>query len=232
MYSWHEILETPADDQTIWRYMSVTKYIDLLHRRKLFLSRVDKYRSDDPYEGEWTSSRKKYIFPQGENNDVIDMFKKQYFVSCWMLSEYESVAMWKIYCSENDGIVIKSKIGKLKSALDFDQEQQIHIGKVQYIDDHYKHVDTQIDTSYWGGLGEVCKKRKFFAYEEEVRVIEDNSSNKLEFSYANLELNFIEEVRLAPRTSHFFIEPIKLLSEKFGLSPDLIKKSSIYDMTK
>jgi hypothetical protein len=228
MYKWHNMLSTPPDDKTIWRYMSVTKYIDLLHRKKLFLNRIDKYQTDDPYEGKWTKGWKDSVFP-GVDNDFFNIFEKQYFVSCWRLGEYESVAMWKIYCSEIDGVVIKSTIGKLKSALDIDQEQQIHIGKVQYIEDHSKYVDKEPDGGYWGGLGEICKKRKFFSYEDEVRVIEDNSAKKLEYSYANLELDFIEEVRLAPRISEIFIEPIKELSEKFGLSAELIKKSSIYD---
>jgi len=231
MYQWHEVLSTPSKSKTIWRYMSLAKYIDLLHRKKLFLSRIDRF--DDPYEGQWTNAWKEYssfhLDLDGENGLINTMFNKQYFISCWHLSEHESVAIWKIYCSESDGIAIKSTIGKIIKSLSVDQEQQIHIGVVEYIDDHSKYENKEIPTNYWGGLGEICKKRKCFSYENEVRIIEDNFSNKSEYSYANLDLQFIEEIRLAPRMSEMFIDAVKELSAKFGVSADLIKKSSIYD---
>jgi hypothetical protein len=71
--------------------MSLTKYIDLLHRKKLFLSRIDRF--DDPYEGQWTNARKEYspfrLDLDGENGLINTVFNKQYFISCWHLSEHE-----------------------------------------------------------------------------------------------------------------------------------------------
>lgn len=229
MYKWHEKVLTPSDEKTIWRYMTIAKYIDLLHRKKLFLCRVDQF--DDPYEGEWTKGWREET--QVPEELITSWFKKQYFVSCWHLAEYESVAMWKIYCSENDGVAIKTTIGKLKDSLGCDQDQQIHIGEVEYIDDHSNYVEKKRFTGYWGGLGQVCKKRKIFSYENEVRIIEDDFDNKSWFSYARfLDFQFIEEVRLAPLMSDMFMDSLKDVSEKYGLSAEFIRKSTIYDSPK
>lgn len=233
MYEWHEAVTTPPDEAIIWRYLSLTKYIDLLHRKQLYLCRLDKF--DDPWEGEWTNAYKKRSPFQndldGEDGLINNIFKRQYFISCWHLSDHESVALWKIYSSENEGVAIKSTIGKLKASLQVDQIQLLHIGKVEYIDNHSTYEEKEESKSnYWGGLSEACKKRQYFDYEKEVRIIEDNDSvPRLQNSYANLDLQFIEEIRLSPLMGSVVIDTIKAVSEKFGVNSGLIKKSTIYE---
>jgi hypothetical protein len=232
MYQWHEAVTAPTDDKIIWRYMSLTKYVDFLHRRQLYLCRIDKF--DDPWEGIWTdaytesSATPNYL---DEEKPLMNKFyKRQYIVSCWHMSDFESVAMWKIYCSEDDGVAIKSTIGSLIRSLDIDQSQKIHIGQVSYIADHSTYKKKESPTNYWGPLPEICKKRKFFEYENEVRIIQDNYSNpELESSYANLSFEFINEIRLSPRMGEMFLDTVKAVSEKFGVRTDLIKRSTIYD---
>lgn len=229
MYEWHDEINTPSDEKVIWRYLSIEKYIDLLCREKLYLCRLDKF--EDPWEGKWTEAyikRNPYARECLEGKDgLINEFKKSYFISCWHLAEHESVAMWKIYSSEHAGIAIKTTIGKLKKSLT-DENQQIHIGEVEYIDDHSSHKEHHISNIHWGGLSQACIKRRSFEYEKEVRLIECNLKSPKD-SYVDLDLQFIEEIRLSPLMKDAFVDTIKALSEKFGIDSSLIVKSNLYN---
>jgi hypothetical protein len=235
MYEWHEEVKTPADEKIIWRYLSLEKYIDLLYRKQLFLCRLDKF--NDPWEGEWTEAYKvRNIFAreclEGNEGLINNFFKTQYFISCWHLSEHESIAMWKIYSSEHAGIAIKTTIGRLKNSLT-DVNQQLHIGEVEYIDDHFNYKEKEQNKYFhhFGGLSETCIKRKSFDYEKEVRLIECNQK-KPESSYVDLNLQFIEEIRLSPLMEDAFVESIKALSEKFDIEPRCIEKSKLYNLVR
>jgi hypothetical protein len=45
--------EMPADDDTVWRYMGLDKFADLLRRRKMYFRRIDLL--DDQFEGAYTN---------------------------------------------------------------------------------------------------------------------------------------------------------------------------------
>lgn len=232
MYEWHKEVETPSDDEVIWRYLSIEKYIDLLYKKQLYLCRLDKF--EDSWEGKWTDAyikRNPYSRDCLEGDDgLINEIHRWYFICCWHLAKYESVAMWKIYSSEHAGIAIKTSIKKLKDSL-LNEEQQIHIGKVNYIEDHATHEEKESDISHlhWGGLSQTCIKRQCFEYEKEVRLIECNQNN-IEFSYIDINLKFIDEVRLSPLINNAFIDSIRDVSSKFGINPDVIKKSRLYTL--
>jgi hypothetical protein len=49
MYETHVLFDSPADSARLWRYMDLSKLIDLLHRKSLFFARADKL--GDPWEG-------------------------------------------------------------------------------------------------------------------------------------------------------------------------------------
>ncbi len=97
--------------------------------------------------------------------------KKWLYLSCWMLNNQESEAMWKIYTKWNDGFLIKTTYGKLKSL--FANEYASYIGKVRYV--NYR------DEPEWGtkDLAQVNNniirpffcKRDSLRHEEELRVI-------------------------------------------------------------
>jgi hypothetical protein len=210
-----------------WR----NKSIDLLYKRQIFLCRLDKFLKDDPWEGAWTDfciennlwNRNSL---EGEDG-LINEIKRWHFISCWHLSDHESMAMWKIYSSEQAGIAIKTSIKKFKDSL-LDEKQQIYIGKVEYIENHDVHKENYDITGDWAGLSQICLKRQCFKYEQEVRIIERDMEGKKEHSFIDIDLNFIDKVRLSPLFNDAFIESIKDISSKYGLDESLIEKSSLY----
>ena len=49
MYQPHNLFVSPQDSALLWRYMDLSKFIDILHRKSLFFARSD--RLSDPWEG-------------------------------------------------------------------------------------------------------------------------------------------------------------------------------------
>ena len=53
-------------------------------------------------------------------------------VSCWHMSTCESAAMWSLYSKTNEGIAIRSTVGRLLEQVDRNTNVYIKIGKVIY----------------------------------------------------------------------------------------------------
>ncbi|HEX3011639.1 MAG TPA: hypothetical protein VHQ70_06295, partial [Syntrophomonadaceae bacterium] len=98
-------------EETIWRYMNLAEFIDLLNRQKLYFCRIDKLKEIDPWEGgslllskenddgaQNTSlnTEKK----QTANNSITMQAPKYNFVSCWHRNPSQSMAMWQIYAEK------------------------------------------------------------------------------------------------------------------------------------
>jgi len=99
-------------------------------------------------------------------------FKQQqhcYGVNCWHLNEVESVAMWKLYTSGNDGIAIQTTVGRLKACLS-NEPRDIFIAEVQYCDYDALHTLESMEADT---LTPLITKRRSYRHECEVRVILD-----------------------------------------------------------
>jgi len=185
MYKEHKDFKTPEDDKKIWRYMDFTKFLDILDRKALFFPTA--YKFDDPFEGSYTQADidyrnaniDKFFIPETWNlipragveqrwSKICRKKKKLVAISCWSMDEDESAALWKIYCSGQEGIAIQSTIGRLKESLK--QEQRaIFIGKVNYIN-YKKQLEPQTEIDL---LRPFVYKGVSFQYEKEVRAVID-----------------------------------------------------------
>lgn len=226
MYEQDRDAETPPDGEIIWRYMSLDKYIDLIYRKELFLCRLDKFV--DPWEGTWTKQEKKTVPPWGEDDTVLQEFKKFSFINCWHMNQYESAAMWDLYSSKDAGIAIKTTIEKLKESLK-EESEDLHIGKVQY-EDNYDDVEQCIlGNSDLPTLAPVFRKRKSFEHEKEVRLVFWTTDHK-PFYYAKVDLReLFDYVYLSPTMEDWLVESIKGISKKFGIEENLFIKSDLYN---
>ncbi len=116
-YNTREITE-----KYVYRYITIEKLIDFLETGELYLTRLDKFEDNlegmEPYDITELISRTKVAAIKNPNptiwDTVIKIMKnaknylnllqkkildrqKHYFVSCWILSDVESFAMWDIY---------------------------------------------------------------------------------------------------------------------------------------
>ena len=222
---------TENPDTIVWKYLDLSKFVDLLLYQKLFMSRSDKF--EDQYEGTFSEPTFEEIKKLSANNpDFLDYYKthrKNVVVSSWHINEYESFAMWQIFTQKSEGLAIQSTVKRLQESLETENTYKQYIGEVNYID--YKKEYIPFDNSFFPFLF----KRKSFQYEREIRIITDVSShnltidNGLKIDIGISEL--IEKIYIHPKSENWYknlvIELVKRLGfdfeiEKSDLESDIL----------
>ena len=137
MYLNNPDIKLPEDPDTIiWKYLDLSKFLDLLMSRKLFMSRSDKF--EDQYEGTFSEPTFEEIRKLSiDNPDFLKFYKthrERVAISSWHINEYESFAMWQIFTQNSEGLAIQSTIGRLQESLHLENNYKQYIGEVNYID--------------------------------------------------------------------------------------------------
>lgn len=242
--------------KTLWRYMDFTKFIDLLENSTLFFPKVELF--EDKFEGIHNGlnydSMLNFMYGQKKDikdselkivdyafehfSDIINQLKNSCGISCWRLSEYESHAMWKIFLSSNEGIAIRTNIGKLKNNLQISESQNIFLGPVKYINYNSQQVPLSHVYSF------LFHKNKYFEHESEFRVIvgetqeapkkvEELSNGYKAFDLAGYDFmpfsqpglnvginyrNLIEEIIISPYAPNWFFKLVeKVARDKYEI---------------
>ncbi|MGZ8189934.1 MAG: hypothetical protein ACXWTS_01745 [Methylococcaceae bacterium] len=114
-------------DSKISRYLDLTKFLDFVQFNRLYFRQIDKYA--DVLEG--CFHKQIYELAKGitrtgsdgvlSNKGIIEQTKyrrKSSYVSCWTLSENESMGMWNVYGGQN-GLAIQTTVSVLKEELEY-----------------------------------------------------------------------------------------------------------------
>ena len=131
------------NDNLLWKYFDLHRFIYMLNEKKLFFTRLDKL--EDPFEGvhleilkndakyfnipleiksfdeDIPYSKKQQLINEKKlhdylRNQEIEKSQNKQYVNCWFKSERESMAMWNLY-SNPDSVALKVKFEKLKEEL-------------------------------------------------------------------------------------------------------------------
>lgn len=217
MYTNNPNIILPDDDTIIvWKYLDLSKFLDMLMSKRLFMSRSDKF--EDQYEGTFSEPTYEEIKKIAANNpEFLDYYKshrEKVVISSWHINEYESFAMWQIFTKNNEGLAIQSTIGRLKKALKTERKTEQHIGQVNYID--YKKEHIPFNDAFFPFLF----KRKSFQYEREVRIISDVSSDNIIINDGlkiDVDINqLIERIYIHPKSENWYKNLVIELVEKLG----------------
>ena len=208
--------------------MDLPKFINMLEEGSLYFSRLDLL--DDTFEGKY--SRKSFDtirnLKEYKDNKINTDFvihylhcnmSKVFFVNCWHINKYESIAMWDLYTSSEYGICIKSKFQNLLESID-DPEDSIRYGPVSYI-------DYETETIPMNALSPIFFKRKSYSYENELRIITDllpiaipynPSIYKSRGQHVKVDLNLlVMEIMISPKAPAWFKETVQSLIKKYKL---------------
>ncbi len=224
MYLNNPNIKLPENPDTIvWKYLDLSKFLDLLLSRKLFMSRSDKF--EDQYEGTFSEPTYEEIKKLAINNpDFLDYYKthrEKVAISSWHINEYESFAMWQIFTQNSEGLAIQSTIGRLQKALDPEKNLKQYIGQVNYID--YKKEYIPFDDMFFPFLF----KRKSFQYEREVRIISDTSDTKININDGikiNVDINqLIDKIYIHPKSENWYKNLVIQLVSKLGFNIEIEK---------
>jgi len=224
MYINNSNITLPEDNTTIvWKYLDLSKFLDLLLSQQLFMSRSDKF--EDQYEGTFSEPTfeeiKKIAANKPEFLDYYKSHREKVVISSWHINEYESFAMWQIFTKNNEGLAIQSTIGRLKKALEPENRIEQYIGNVNYID--YKKEYIPFDDTFFPFLF----KRKSFQYEREVRIITDVSSHNISVNDGlkiNIDLNqLIEKIYIHPKSENWYKKLVIELVSKLNFTIEIEK---------
>jgi len=159
----------------LWRYFDLHKFFSFLHNKEIRFTRMDEF--EDPLEGvplralityaeekdleligeeslsDFILDRTKFRKLSKDMQDRITSIKNSQqnsFVSCWFLSERESMAMWNIY-SNPDGVAIKvparnlfRHFDKYPAEFTANKVSAFYAGKVVY--QNFKNIDPEDDS--------------------------------------------------------------------------------------
>ena len=217
-------IKLPEDPDTIvWKYLDLSKFLDLLLSQKLFMSRSDKF--EDQYEGTFSEPTFEEIKKLSENNPkFLDHYKskrEKVIISSWHINEYESFAMWQIFTQNSEGLAIQSTIGRLQKAVEPEKSLKQYIGEVNYID--YKKEYIPFDDLFFPFLF----KRKSFQYEREVRIISDTSDTKININDGlkiNVDISqLIDKIYIHPKSENWYKNLVIQLVSKLGFDIEIEK---------
>ncbi|HEV2436356.1 MAG TPA: hypothetical protein VG077_10190 [Verrucomicrobiae bacterium] len=218
----------------IWRYMDLPKLIYLLDRRKLYLSRADKF--DDRHEGATPLIQKIWERQKDpKNSETFAAFRCRQrewtFISCWSHCDHESHALWRIYCGPKQGVAVCSqyfKLVKLKNP----KVEDIMVGLVDYGRNEPIPLNTLVP---------FFRKRQAFAYEQEARFVANiyrcldvhDETGKLLTPRPCLEIPldlsaFIETIRIHPEADADYINVVKSLVKRYA--PELMSRVELSEM--
>jgi hypothetical protein len=227
--------ETPEQPEKLWRYMSFARFIWMLHKKVLWLSRADLL--GDPWEIALAGDQLAYVISHHPPHDILSkkptenarerserivkLWRRVTFVNCWSSSEHESHALWKIYCRSPEGVAVQTTFAKLRDSL----PPSCSLLRVTYEVGKRKSTPTIPDLA--------SKKRPMFEYEHEVRVVRYFEENAPPLDLPGLPIRWdaetnLESVRLSPEADDSFMETVRATVEKFA--PKLLRRVEWSDM--
>lgn len=92
--------------------------------------------------------------------------RRSYFINCWHLNEYESLAMWDMYSRKDEGIAIVSSESNFIDAFS-SVHSDIYGGVVKYADYDCPYFTIDVDN----GFNSLLYKRASYDYEREYRLV-------------------------------------------------------------
>ncbi|MCH6229715.1 hypothetical protein MK786_03085 [Microbacterium sp. CFH 31415] len=164
----HESFQNrPADQESVWRYMDLARFLSLLQTSALHLARADQM--SDRWEGSYGELNRQ-LRPELYGEHFEQMFahadqRRQFSLqgirlNCWHLSEFESAAMWDIY--QGRGVAIRSTWGRLKRSIK--PERWINGAEVNYVDYRSSFISER------NMFDAFMHKRESFSHEREVKL--------------------------------------------------------------
>ena len=218
-----EIKLSNDPDTILWKYLDLSKFVDLLLYQRLFMSRADKF--EDQYEGTFSEPTFEEIRKLSKDNpEFLHQYKihrEKVVISSWHTNEYESFAMWQIFTQNNEGLAIQSTLGRIQNALAVEKIHKQYIGEVNYID--YKKELIPFDDDFFPFLF----KRKSFQYEREVRILSDLRDTNLVIDNGlkvDVDINeLIQTIYIHPKSEKWYKNLVIDLVRRLGFDFNIEK---------
>jgi hypothetical protein len=187
-------------------------------KKQLWMSRAD--RLGDPWEISLAGNQLEHVISRHPITPITDrpirpktetamqrserinrLWRQRTFISCWNASDHESHALWRIYCGSSDGVALQTTFARLRQSVG-----GLPVYSVAYeIPGMRRQTPTVVDL--------VTKKRPMFAYEQEVRVVRDATSESFPEEVLGYPLEWnpeliLQSVLIHPEADFSFMETV------------------------
>jgi hypothetical protein len=164
-------------DQKVWRYLGFSRFMWMLQRRQLWMARADKL--DDPWELAITGEEIAYIAmrapirpigdpdtetPMERTKRIMELWRTTTFINCWCALDYESHALWRVFCGPKEGVAIQSTWKTLNQLAE----------NLRLVEVDYTGYDAKLRTPQLEKVS--IRKWHMFDYEHEVRIFAHNDT--------------------------------------------------------
>ena len=227
-YEPHEQL-IQASKGTLWKFMSMDHFADLIDSGTLHFHRIDDF--EDVFEGTYPEANKKLrpkiyegdiILPQAIYDQIEVHARTSLYACCFHRSKYETAFMWKQY--GNDGVAIKTTVPRLKKSFG-PASEKVYVSPVTYIDYKTKFLPEPnlMNLAFY--------KRRSFEAEKELRALicseEPGVGRQVKVELSAL----LYEVYAAPGKEGV-AKATKALLDSRGIKGVKVKVSDLYKVTK
>lgn len=222
--------------------MQFPKFTSLLLSQSLYFTCCHKF-SDDPWEGVWPErnfDRQRLIAAQlvlGNTQAEAELLadsvirsrayfqksREKFAVSCWHMNAAESDAFWRIYSRMDEGIAIRSTVGRLAESLHAQMKRDVYISSISYAD--YKTLRLPMNNGFYP----VLFKRISFQHEQELRAFIWSPANSPGIPGRDFETDsgeaipidvnkLIQEVVVSPLAPAWLVNDVTTLVGRIGFS--------------
>ena len=223
--------EQIGDDEILWRYQDLPRYLDLLIRKQLFFTRIDQF--EDPFEGKYNEPAKSKAA-----KEELQKFAEKHSrtrvavtVNTWHQNPDENYAMWNIY-AKNYGVAIQTTYKKLKDCFT-KTDKPVYIGKVIYYNDERDQVPKE------NPMAPFIRKRCIYQYENEIRccyIISQSKESGFLWEeqdtyngvFLDVDLHtLIERIYISPYAPKWYRDLVARTNEVFKIDKE-IRHSSVF----
>jgi hypothetical protein len=237
VYQPHKECISPPADALLWRYMDLTRFIALLESSSVFFCRADLFQ--DEFEGSLAQAniarREELVRPDPHDEAYIEApyeeIREWTAISCWCSIDYESAAMWSMYCPEGPGIAVRTTFARLCDAFRACEQWPIRISEITYLD----YEQAVIPDRHL--LAPFLHKRRSFEHEHEVRAVIqrmlDHTMPHRPSPFKNaggvnakVDLDtLIESIYISPTAPAWYYELILSIADRYGLAAPIHQSS-------
>lgn len=223
-----------GDDEILWRYMDLPKFLSLLSSESLWFARSDTFK--DKREGLFHPAMKAEldkiyseleskgeIPSDAEIKDTSDFqryLSDNTYISCWHKNSTENMVMWELYGQSENSVAIKTTVEKLESSFSLKEVYRIAL---EFALDEVKYMEHKSISSERNYRQPFFIKRPYFEFEQEARLYlmaRDKKSRGVAPLGYNIKLDIhklIDSVYVHPDAEPWFYTAIRDLVNKYGL---------------
>jgi len=230
-----EVDDELDENQKLWRYMDLSKFVSLIEKNALWMARVDTFR--DQHEGQFPDDMRKIIekaYEKFELSDVTvikdaddfqDYLRKNTFISCWHKNFDESMVMWEIHGRDTNALAIQTTVEDMRNNINTSNLDGHSLMLKNVI---YKNADEITEILPYEEC--IFIKRPHFSFEWEVRISldtysRDNPSKKTPNGYyLPVFINgLIQQILIHPDSPDWFSEVVESITKKYEVHASVLR---------